>query len=200
MKTRYQVILMFFLLLFSLSSIYSETSDDMITSILERSLISFGGIATIGENFDSVGMGLLIAETHVFLSGDSANGLYLIIFMNSPIRILYPNNVQIDDLKIIGLSYRGESFIPNLGFEASMSISRGSRRIDNTVYGDGYWGISPEIGIYFPHNYFIDFELSVNPMINLFRISSADVLNKSYYDIIFKVNIKSFYKKYAQRW
>lgn len=180
--------------------VYAQEEDGLVTSKLERSLMSFGGVFTLNDNFDAFGTGIILGETHVFLKGTDTNGLYLILFITGPIRITHPNGVEIDDSKVLGIGYRGETFIKNLGFEANLALTVGSRRIENTVYGDAYCGIAPEIGLYFPHHFFIDFGIYINPVFNMFNFSGEDVQNKTYYDIALKVTWKQFSRIYDLPW
>lgn len=193
-----KVCFVFLLLMIPALSVSSQA--DSVESVLERSLMSFGFLLSTGEAFDSLGTGLIIGETHVFLSGNSKNGVYLLLFFSGPFRLTHANDIEIDDMKILGIGYRGESFIHNLGFEASLALTAGNRRIEDTIYGDIYCGISPELGLYYPHNCSFDIGIYVNPNFHLFKYDSLEVGNKSYYDISLKLTLKELIEKTKKDW
>lgn len=180
--------------------LYAKDIDSS-KAILERILTSHGVTLTIGEGWDNFGFGINIFRTLLFLDGEDMNGLYLMLFMTIPtVRIIDPGGVKINDLRVAGIGYRGKTFIKNLGFSTSISAAFGQRRIENMVYGDFYWGIAPELGLYFPHNAPIDFEIILAPMIHIYNLGGQDVTNKSYLDVHFLINFKEFFKKSQYPW
>lgn len=175
--------------------------ENLVETVFERTFLSFGGTLTLADDFDGLGAGLILARAATFLDGRYMNDFYLMLFLSGPIRLLHPDDVQISDMKLIGIGYRAATPIKNLGFDASLAVTRGSRRIENTVLGDNYPGIAPAIGLYFPHEYFIDFGINLSPVINVLALASdSEVANKTYFDIELLVTIKNFYKKQPYQW
>jgi len=169
------------------------------SSFLERVITSFGLSMTLDDNLSGVGAAIQVPKTMVFFKGNSRDGAYLLLFVVSPIRVLYPTDVHTIDLKLLGLGYRGQTFVPNFGYSVSLGITQGSSSQGTTILGNGYFGVAPELGLYYPHDSAWDLGLYVTPWIHLMNFGGAAVAN-DYIDASLLVSIKALYEKRPRSW
>jgi len=161
------------------------------STIYSRSLFELGTSVTVGDSWaaDNTGSGICYKFAQ-YLNPSSPSSFYYGFLSGYFYHIA--GGIDLADTKYVTFGWRG-LIAPWLGVDASISPVLGARIYENTVQGSAYMGVCPTIGFYVPVSSRVDFALSYEPVFNLYTFEgSTNAKNKTYNDIVFLVEFKSF--------
>ena len=176
-------------LMFGLIALLTVAGESSAT--YSRSLFELGSSVTVGDNLSADNMGSGICYKFAqYLNPSSPSSFYYGFLSGYFYHIA--GGIDLVDTKYVTFGWRG-LIAPWLGVDASISPVLGARIYENTVEGSAYMGVCPTIGFYVPVSSRIDLALSYEPVFNLYTFDgNTSTKNKTYSDIVFMVEFKSF--------
>lgn len=158
----------------------------------KRGFYAVGAAFTVGDGAqtDNLGYGIS-ANGFQYLDPSRPSGFYY--GFSASFMIHTVGGVQIADTKFAVIGWRGETILPWLGLDASLSPVAGARITGNLIHGSAYVGIGPAVGLYVRCAPAIDVGLSYQPVVNLFNFGGAEnARNKTYHDLVLSISFRSF--------